>query len=206
MEETGPLTDYPSAPDQALVARAQAGNQQALATLYVRYRRKILNYAYRFVGDREMAEELTQETFVKVVEHLPRYRPTGSVAGWIYRIAHTTALHTLRDRRTHRAVSLDEPVALEDGAAVDRAEAIPNQGPKPDEEAAAKERERAVQRQLERLPTPYLQAVILCDLEGYSYRQASEMLRCPINTVASRVARGRALLATRLGFLHEEIA
>lgn len=190
--------------DHRLVQRAQRGDPDAVPLLYVRYRRKILNYLYRYTGDRSAAEELTQETFLRVVQHLHRYRPTGSVAGWIYRIASNLGSHTLRHRRQSRTISLDEPVVLDGEEAVDRAEAIPGSSSRPDEEAVQTEREVAVQRQLQHLPPQYLRAVILCDIEGYSYRETAEMLQCPINTVASRLARGRALLAKSLGYLKDE--
>ena len=98
--------------DQELVRCAQGGDQQAMTALYERYRRKVLNYLYRFTGNRATSEELTQETFLRIVQHIKSYRPTGSVGGWIYRIAGNLAMNTLRDRPRTREISLDEPMTL----------------------------------------------------------------------------------------------
>ena len=189
--------------DQALIAKAQRGSQEAMTTLYIRYRRKVLNYLYRFIGNRSTAEELTQETFVRVVQNIHRYRPTGSAAGWIYRIAGNLAMNAMRDHPTTRELSLDEPVTLEEDT-VERSEAIPGFGPKPDEEAVRMEREEAVQRCLMKLSSMHREVVILCDIQGCSYREAADLLKCPINTVASRLARARAELAELLGYLKKD--
>ena len=188
--------------DRELILRAQGGDEEAVTVLYVKYRCKILNYLYRFSGNRSTAEELTQETFLRMVQHLQSYRPTGSVAGWIYRIARNLVLNTLRDRPKSREFSLDEPLTLEEDA-VDRGEAIPGVGPRPDEEAVRSEREAQIQCSLLKISPRYREVVILCDIEGYAYREVAQLLHCSINTVASRLARGRAQLATLLGYLKE---
>jgi RNA polymerase sigma-70 factor (ECF subfamily) len=190
--------------DQELIAKAQRGNQEAMTTLYIRYRRKVLNYLYRFTGNRSTAEELMQETFVRVVQNIHRYKPTGSAAGWIYRIAGNLALNAMRDHPLGRELSLDEPLTLEEDA-VDRGEAIPGFGPKPGEEAVRTEREQAVQGGLLKLSPLHREVVILCDIQGFSYREAAQVLKCPVNTIASRLARGRAELAGLLGYLKKEV-
>lgn len=187
-------------PDQNLVKRAQGGDAQAMSVLYARYRRKVMNYLYRYTGNRSSAEELTQDTFLRVVQNVHRYRPTGSVAGWIYRIAGNVGLNSLRDKPKVHEISLDEPMELE-GNSVNRSEVIPGPSLRPDEEAIQTERDSAVQRALLQIPPLYREVMILCDIEGYPYREVADMLHCPINTVASRLARGRAQLAQLLGYL-----
>ena len=189
--------------DRELIRRAQGGDQQAFADLYGRYRRKVLNYLYRFTGNRSVSEDLTQETFLKISRNLDRYQPTGSVAGWIYKIAGNLALNALRDRPASREISLDEPLELEEGT-VSRMETLAGSDPRPDEEAVRAEQERVVQQALMKISPPYRKALILCDIEGYPYRIAAQILDCSINTIASRVARGRIQLADLLGYLRGE--
>lgn len=190
--------------DHELVRRVQRGDQQAMTVLYVRYRRRILNYLYRFTGNRAVAEDLTQETFVLVVKHIPRYQPFGSVAGWIYRIAGNLARrHAARTKWGTREISLDEPVELEEGA-VDRKDAIPGSGLQPDEEVLKAEREALVQLSLLKVSPRYRQVLIMCDIEGLAYKDVADLLKCSINTVASRLSRGRAQLAKLLGYLKKE--
>jgi RNA polymerase sigma-70 factor, ECF subfamily len=190
-------------PDHLLMKRAQQGDHQALTELYSKYRVRILNHLYRYTGNRSAAEDLTQETFVRVVQNLHRYKPTGSVAGWIYRIAGNLALNRIRDRKAARHLSLDEPLQMEEGT-LDRGEAIPNEQPGPDESAHKIEIEERIQKALTRVTPCYREAVILCDIQGCAYREAAEMLGCSINTIASRLSRGRAQLAQELGYLREE--
>ena len=191
--------------DQQLVRWAQKGDQRAFTELYARYRRKIFSYLYRFTGNRAAAEDLTQETFLRVVRSLHRYRPTGSVGGWIYRIAGNLALNALRDRPKIEEISLDEPLELDEDS-VDRLSAIPSADPQPDEQAASREKEMVIQQALKKIPPVYREVVILCDIEGYAYQEAADLLDCSINTVASRLSRGRSQLAGLLGYLRKEEA
>ncbi len=197
----GPLVSKDS--DHALIRRAQEGDQRALTALYERYCHRILNYLYRFTGNRSTAEELTQETFYRVVKHLPSYRPIGSVGGWIYQIATNLARREAKKRSSAREISLDEPLDLGEDS-VERGEAIPGPGPRPDEEAVKKETDTLVQHSLLKVSPRYREVLVLCDIEGYSYRDVAALLRCPINTVASRLARGRAQLAQFLGYMKRE--
>lgn len=186
--------------------RAQEGDSHAVTELYVRYRRRILNFLYRLTGNREVAEDLTQETFIRVVRHLPGYRPTGSVGGWIYRIAKNVAFNWFRHKKVTAEVPLDQPFSSEEEeGALSIAERIADPGPDPAEQAARTGLEKAVQAALSEIVLPYREAVILCDIQGSSYKEAAEILGCPIDTVASRLARGRAKLAALLGHLREEI-
>ena len=215
MEEKWPLEDYlikgsRKGPlelvesDHQLVRRAQRGDQKAMSALYLRYHRRVLNYLYRFTGNRAVAEDLTQETFVRVIRYIPRYRPFGSVAGWIYRIAGNLARrHGAQTKWGTRDVSLDEPVELEEGT-VDKMQIMPGSGPQPDEEVLRAEKEALVQLSLLKLSPKYRQVLILCDIEGLAYRDVADLLKCSINTVASRLARGRAQLAKLLGYLKRE--
>lgn len=204
--------DFPTDPggeqelDQLLIRRAQQGDAQAVTELYMRYQRKVLNYRYRFVGNRQTAEDLTQETFIRVVRHLPSYRPTGPVAGWIYRIARNLALNRFRHEKVAGEIPLDQPFGAdaEEGGS-SPAEKLADPHPGPDQEAITADVGKKVQAALLQVPPVYREAVILCDVQGYAYREAAELLGCPIDTVASRLARGRAKLAELLGYLRKEM-
>ncbi|MBI3322700.1 MAG: sigma-70 family RNA polymerase sigma factor [Candidatus Omnitrophica bacterium] len=190
--------------DQRLVRMAQRGDAMAVSELYVRYQGRVLNYLYRFTGSREAAEDLTQETFVRVVKHLGTWRPTGSVAGWIFRIAKNLALNGIRDRK--ESVSLDEPRTGKEGEEMTPMEIAADARSSPAQEAGRVEMEEAVQKALLHVPPVYREAVVLCDIQGAAYKEAAEILGCPIDTVASRLARGRAKLAELLGYLKQEKA
>lgn len=188
-------------PDQKLVRMAQSGDAAAVSELYARYQRRVLNYLYRFTGSRETAEDLTQETFIRVVRNLGRYRPTGSVAAWIFRIAKNLALNGIRDRKGKEELLLDAPKEREGGDEMTLMEIIADTRPSPAQEAGRSEVEEAVQKALLELPPVFREAVLLCDLQGCAYKEAAKILGCPIDTAASRLARGRARLAQLLGYL-----
>lgn len=190
--------------DQEWVASAQAGDPKALAVLYERYRRPLLNYLYRFTGNQTAAEDLVQETFLRVVRCLGSYRPTGSVAGWIYRIARNLALNRIRDQRGHAELSRDEPWMNEEGEEKSREESLPAPTADPEQQAERAEMEKVIQETLLKVAPPYREALILCDIQRYPYKEAAEMLHCSINTIASRLARGRVRLAALLGYLKQE--
>jgi len=193
--------------DEQLIRLAQRGDPQAVSVLYQRHRRKLINYLYRLTGDRMLAEDLTQETFLRVVRHLPSYRPTGSAAGWIFRIAKNLALNSFRDRKKSRELSLDEPVLEQEDEenAVRREAMIADSAPGPDREADRKETERQIQEALLKVSPVFREALVLCDIQGMPYKEAAELLECSINTIASRLARGRVKMAELLGYLKKEI-
>jgi len=194
-------------PDEQLIQLAQKGDPQAVSALYLRYRAKLVNYLYRLTGDRALAEDLTQETFLRVVRHLPSYRPIGSVAGWIFRIAKNLALNSFRDRKAAKEVSLEEPGLdrSEEEESGSREQTIPHPGPGPDREAARRETERKIQQALLKLPPVFREALVLCDIQGYAYKEAAERANCSINTIASRLARARMKMAGLLEFLRREL-
>ncbi len=192
-------------PDEELIRLAQRGDPEAVSALYTRHRRKLLNYLYRLTGDRALADDLVQETFLRVVRHLPSYRPTGSVGGWIFRIAKNLALNSFRDRKSRREISLEEPVAGAEEEGATKEQMIPHEGPGPDKQAGSRETQRQIQQALLKLPPVFREALILCDIQGHAYKDAAEALECSINTVASRLARARSKMAELLGYLKKEI-
>lgn len=194
-------------PDQLLIRLAQRGDSQAVSVLYQRYRRKLTNTLYRLTGNQALAEDLMQETFLRVVRHLPSYRPTGSVGGWIFRIAKNLALNSLRDRKRLREVSMEEPMSQgeDEEHAMERKEMIADSAPGPARNADRKETERQIQEALMKVAPAFREALILCDIQGHAYKEAAELLECSINTIASRLARGRAKMAGLLGYLKKEI-
>ena len=191
--------------DHELVRLAQTGNQQAVTDLYVRFKSRVFNYLYRFTGNRAATEDLTQETFIRVYRALPRYRPTGSVAGWIYRIAGNLALNGIRHSKTLKEVSLQDEFETDEGETYERGSTLASEDLGPEELAEASETGLAIQRALTKVSPVYRQVVILCDIEDHAYKEAAQILRISINTVASRLARGRTQMAKELGYLKKEI-
>ena len=185
-----------------IVIRAQEGDREAFDELYSEYKRPILNYLYRFIGNRHCAEELTQETFIRAYINLHRYEPRAKFSSWLYKIAGNLARNFLRhasyDKRV-RPVKVD-PYADATGEFL-LTENIGTQERGPDERAQAKETKALIQQAIDHLPAHLKEAVILCDIQELSYEAAAKIMKCRPMTVGSRLWRGRKKLAELLNYI-----
>ncbi len=148
---------------------------------------RVFRLAYRLTGDRHEAEDLTQEVFVRVFRSLDTFRP-GTFEGWLHRITTNLFLDQARRRRRIRFE------ALPDNAG-DR---LPGSIPAPDLSFADQIFDDDIELALRELKPEFRVAVVLCDVEGLSYEEISEVLQLKIGTVRSRIHRGRSLLRTAL--------
>jgi RNA polymerase sigma-70 factor (ECF subfamily) len=148
---------------------------------------RVYRLAYRLTGNRHDAEDLTQEVFVRVFRSLSTYTP-GTFAGWLHRI--TTNLFLDQARRKQR-IRFD---ALSD----ERADRLTSSLPGPDAAYADQTFDDDIERALATLPPDFRAAVVLCDVEGLTYEEISEILGAKLGTVRSRIHRGRAMLRTAL--------
>ena len=185
------LTTVPAGPesaargegtDEALVAAFKRGHVQAFDALYARYGRPLFGYIYRSVGDPTLAEELTQEVFLKTFLHLRHTAPETAVKAWLYSVATTICIDTYR-AASRRLVSVHD----EDGLALvaDRATTDPEQ------RAIQREQDRVVRTTLDALPAHYRQALILRLMEGLSYAEIGEALGISVAAVTSLIHRAR---------------
>jgi len=154
-----------------------------------RHSDRVYRLAYRLTGNRADAEDLTQEVFVRVFRSLDTYTP-GTFEGWLHRI--TTNLFLDQARRRQR-IRFD---ALSD----ERAARLRSASPEPHIAVADHTFDDDVERALASLPPDFRAAVVLCDVEGLSYEEISEILGAKLGTVRSRIHRGRAML--RKGLAH----
>lgn len=147
------------------------------------YGRKIYNFAYRLTGNRDDANDLTQEVLLRVRRGLPDYRP-GSFEGWLWRITHNAFVDEHRKRRRRPTTPLPDDV--------DRV--IRGSSPAPDEELAATSFGTEIQAALLELPYEFREAVVMCDVVGLSYDEIAHAVGVPVGTVRSRIHRGRRML------------
>ncbi|NPV78857.1 MAG: sigma-70 family RNA polymerase sigma factor [Firmicutes bacterium] len=163
--------------------------------LVQKYDKAIYNLAYRLTGDKEEAKDLVQEALVKAYRSFDKFQLGSSFEKWLYRIASNIYIDRLRRRPKFRIESLDRPIDTLD-------EQLPRElqdnSAGPEELAEISELHQAIQRGIQSLPPEYRLAVVLCDVQGFSYEEISEILKCSIGTVRSRIHRGRRLLRKRL--------
>lgn len=194
------LTPHVAAdPDAELVERCRHGDPEAFAELYARYGELVFNLALRHLGNREEAADLTQEVFLRVHRHLQGFRGQSSLKTWIYRIA----LNRCRSWWA-RYRPLEQGLAEEGVPPAEAAPVLVESRRGPEERAAAAETSARVLRRLRQLPRSFREAVYLRDLEELEYEEIAQILRVPIGTVRSRIARGRERLRRLLETEYEE--
>ena len=154
---------------------------EAIALLLPAFRRKVFGLAYSFLRDREAAEDVTQEVFIKVWRALPGYDGRASVSTWIYTIARNASLSALRARRPQ--ASLSDPQVME---------TIEATNPVPSADAIVDR--AAILRLVDELPTKQRQVIMLFYMEAQSHEEVASMLAMPVGTVKTLLHRARARL------------
>jgi RNA polymerase sigma-70 factor (ECF subfamily) len=159
-----------------------------------RYQRQVYSLALRMVRQAQDAEDLTQETFVRMFGALDRYDPTRPFPAWLFTIASRLCIDHLRRRRL-------KPVSLyrrEAGSEEERMIDIEDTGLKPDEVSTHAEEERRTRELIDGLPPHYRIVVLLRHQQDLSYEEIAEALELPLGTVKARIHRARALLRHRI--------
>lgn len=178
--------------EATLVSRAREGDQDAFAVLYHRYGRLVYSMARHLLGDEERARDVTQETFVKAWQALPRLREHQAFAGWLRIIA--TNLIRDHGRRRRPEVSMSEGPADDGGTERD----FPDPTPGALEALTQAETRELIREAVGRLPEPQRLVVIMHHFEEKPVADIAEELQLPLGTVLSRLARGRETLKRRL--------
>lgn len=174
------------AEEEWLVERAQRGDLDAFNSLIYSYQTPVYNLCLRMLGNREAAEDATQEAFLLSFRGIGRFQG-GNLRAWIYRIATNACYDELRRRSRRPSASLD---ALSEDE--ERPFTPADDDPSPEDEALTAELRREIERGLLTLPEEQRAAVILCDVHGLTYEEIAEVMRTSLGTVKSRVSRGRA--------------
>jgi len=178
--------------DADLVAEALAGSERAFAALLRRFERPVYTLVLRMVRDRSLAEDLSQEAFLKAFDRLASFDPERKLSSWLFKIAHNTVIDHLR-RREVETSSLDEPFGDEsDGPA------WTIEDPSAETPEAAAERadlSRALTRAVGRLRPEYRQVVLLRYQAGLEYAEIADATGFPLGTVKTYIHRARKELA-----------
>jgi RNA polymerase sigma-70 factor (ECF subfamily) len=189
----------------SLLARLQAGDEQALAELADAYRTKIYQLAFRYLRSREDAEEVTQDVLFKVYRKVGEFRGDAALSSWIYRITFNAAMSRLRTVKYQRAQAQDRQAAEtlqdRDGGSrpIDPTRAdIADWSQMADEGVLRSQLRRRVFGAILSLPAIYRAPVMLRDIQGMSTEEASAMLKVKDQTLKSRLHRGRLILRKQL--------
>jgi len=195
--------EYTALSDQEVVARAREGREPAYRELIRRYERPVFSLIFRMVRDRELAEDLTQETFVKALNAVESYRPEFKFSSWIFKIANNAAIDHLR-RRELQTLSLEgAPNAVTPEAIEATALQLRDRLESPLEELEARELGGQIESAIARLRPEYRSCILLRHVEGRAYEEIAEILDLPLGTVKTYIHRARNELRASLAHLRE---
>lgn len=181
--------------DLSLVRASKSGDVAAFEKLVERYDRKLLRIAQNLMHNREDAEEVVQETFLKAFQHMGQFRGDAKFSTWLIRIAMNQALMMLRKLRSGREVSIDKDFqSEEDNLPIDVADWAPN----PEELYGAAELREILRNRLKQLHPRLRVVFVLRDIEGLSVQQTAEALNLSVAAVKARSWRARSQLRERL--------
>ena len=172
----------------ALIQLAMQGDMDSYNRLVLAYQDIIYAQAYHIMGEPEAAEDATQIAFISAYRKLRSYRG-GSFKAWLLRIVTNACYDELR-RRKRRPTTPLEPLD-EDNEEIESPRWIADPGESPEESAERTELSKAIQRCLNDLPDDFRTVVVLVDIQGFDYREASEVIGKPVGTVKSRLSRAR---------------
>jgi len=187
-----------SSQDETLAGMAGEGDRKAFEELFNRYKKPVLNFIYRLIGNKETAEEVAQEVFVKVYNNLDTFDPGRPFAPWLYTIARNLAKNALRDRKYFRDISLDKTVYGKEKA-IRLKDMIADPNARPDEAAEDEELSREAQKVLDSLPLAYREVIALCSIQGLTYKEAGRVLNCSAAMVGIRLKKAKILFMEKLG-------
>lgn len=179
-------TDFASLPDEELMVEYRQGTIRAFEVLLERHRRPVFNFLYRFVGNPSAAEDLLQEVFLRVVRNADSYRANSKFTTWLYTIARNLAIDQTRRRKHQRAVSLDRPLREGDERTT-HLDMLADARPGSDQDLADRQFASSLYRALEGLPEEQREVFLLREYHGLPFKEISDVVGVPVNTVKSRM-------------------
>ncbi|HPN38830.1 MAG TPA: sigma-70 family RNA polymerase sigma factor [Melioribacteraceae bacterium] len=186
--------------DEELIAKFQETNAiEFYEALVKRYKDPLMNYVFRYVGDRNVCADIVQETMIKFYLNKDSYKSFAKFSTWIYTIAGNLAKNELKRRKRRNILSLsnndndEQPLQIEDSSIL-----------QPDAILDGKIKNEIIQKALLKVRPVYRDVVILRDIQGFSYEEIAEIKDLSIGTVKSRINRGRTKLQKLLKNIYKE--
>jgi RNA polymerase sigma-70 factor, ECF subfamily len=189
------VTSQPILDESALIAQSREGDAEAYGQLVRRYQNKIFRLAQHITQNREDAEDVLQETFLKAYEHLDQFKGDSKFYTWIVRIAVNQALMKLRRRKNDKSVSLDETIDTGEDTMVREVAAWDED---PEERLSRTEIGEILDGAVQSLEAPYRSVFVLRDIEELSTEETAEALGLSVPAVKSRLLRARLQLREKL--------
>ena len=189
------------ATDHDLIEQLKKHDEHAVTELVVTYKPKVYQLAFRYLRNKEDAEEVSQDVLMKVINKIAAFRGDSALSSWIYRITFNTAMSRLRNGRAQRAGEAEERLDGSEETPSDRGETphdVADWSALADEHVMRVELRESLVKAVRDLPPIYRAPVILRDIQGLTTEEASAMLQVKDQTLKSRLHRGRVILRQRL--------
>jgi len=171
--------------DESLMLRYRDGDVRAFELLVTRHRKPVFNFILRFVRDTAQAEDVTQETFLRLVKGADAYERQAKFTTWLYTIARNLCVDASRRGKHRKAASLDAPIGDDDGASL--LDLVPDGGAAVDRQAQSRELGVRLRQALESLPDEQREIFLLREVADLQFNEIANVVGCPENTVKSRM-------------------
>ncbi len=195
------MNTYLSDSDVQLMLAFQKGDVVSFEILLKKFFPRILNFINRFVHNRELAEDLTQEVFIKVYKQAHSYTPQSQFKTWLFTIAKNTSLNELR-KKNQKHISLDADIEGSENKMQRQVEDI--SVVRPDKALLDQEKAQAIKRVMETLPENQRMVIMLRRYEHFSYDEIAKTMGCSVSAVKSLLSRARETLKEKLAYLFNE--
>lgn len=181
--------------EKLLIKRSKSGDVEAFEQLIFDYQKKAYNIALRIMGNQEDAKDMCQEAFIRIFKSIEGFKEQSSFSTWMYRIVTNVCLDEIRKKKKHEAISMDSTFETQDGEM--RFE-VASDVDSPEEAYIRSEKKQTILRAINELNEEYKTAIVLRDIQGFSYEDIANILCCSVGTVKSRINRGRNILKDKL--------
>ena len=198
-----PPPDLANLPDADVAALAQRGREDAFRELVRRFKRPVFSLIFRMVRDSATAEDLAQDAFIKVLNHIDKYRPEFKLSSWLFKIANNVAIDHLRRRQLDTVSVSGSPHAVSESDVEATSFEIASQAESALDEIEARELGTAIERAIGQLRPEYRSCILLRHVEGRSYEEIAATLDLPLGTVKTYIHRARIQLRDLLEHLRE---
>lgn len=170
--------------DEAIATAVQGGDAESFGILMERYEPKLTRYARRFVADPDRITDLVQDVFIKAYTNIQSFDASRAFSPWIYRIAHNEFVNAVKKRVSEKLFALDFDLILPQLAAPEST----------DSESHRREEKEMLEKCLDQIPAKYREPLVLYYFEEMEYKEISEIMQIPTNTVGVRLQRGKVIL------------
>lgn len=188
------------ADEKVLIRKSKEGDLESFERLIERYQKKVFNIAYKMIGNYDDASELAQEVFLRVFKSIKKFKEESLFSTWIFRITTNVCLDELRKRKNNKVIYLEEDIKCGDGEIKRQ---VVDDKPTPEMALENNELKKTLKEAINNLSEDYKIVIVMRDIQGFSYKEIAEIIKCPEGTVKSRINRARLMLKDELKFKME---